>query len=115
MTVYRTAGAWGAGLGRNLHDYEFDENNYGFEQRITELETSGGFRGIDDIRQVGDLLFFDMTDYTTEGPFEMPDLSINPRGEWQPTTAYAINDGLECVRSEFLDHKAVLFRQDRAH
>ncbi len=73
MTIYRTVGAWGAGKGANLTPAEVDENFYGHEQRIGELEDNPPEGvGIASIEVTGTTMTFTMTDATTRGPFPLP-------------------------------------------
>lgn len=96
MTItYRTAGAWGAGVGRNLHPAEVDENFFDIDGRLVDVEASipsGGVPQIVDFRVVGDMFFVDFSDHSTLGPFLLPARSWRFLGSWQPSTAYAVDD-----------------------
>ncbi|NEI52725.1 hypothetical protein GR217_34465 [Rhizobium leguminosarum] len=84
-TIYRTSGAWGAGKGSNLTAAEVDENFYGHEQRIGDLETSPTEPNqIANIIQTGDTITIVMEDATTFGPFTLP------RSLQRPTQTLAV-------------------------
>jgi len=85
MTIYRTAGAWGAGKGSNLTPAEVDENFYGHEQRIEDLEGSPVEPNqIANIIQTGDTITIVMEDASTFGPFTLP------RSMQRPTQTLAV-------------------------
>jgi hypothetical protein len=85
MTIYRTSGAWGAGKGSNLTPAEVDENFYGHEQRIDDLESSPTEPNqIANIIQTGDTITIVMEDATTFGPFTLP------RSMQRPTQTLAV-------------------------
>src|SRR6266566_4096149 len=92
--IYCTSGAWGAGAGRLLHDYEVDGNFWDHQQRITTLETEVAAGGVHIIEfsVVGDQFYVHMSDSTTLGPYTLPELRWVFKGAWLPLTAYAIND-----------------------
>jgi hypothetical protein len=92
-TIYRTAGAWGAGKGSDLTAAEVDENFFGHESRIANLETTT-FVGIDHITVVGDQMTIVMTDHSIQGPFTLPSGTGAWvfMGAWAPGTPYSVND-----------------------
>jgi hypothetical protein len=90
---FRTAGAWGGGLGRPLTWVEQDNNIYDKETRITAIETAGVAVGIDHITVSGDQMTIYMTDSSIQGPFTLPSADMwNPVGAWQPSTLYHAGD-----------------------
>lgn len=120
MTNFRTAGAWGAGLGRNLTPAEVDTNFYGHDTRILALEDNPAAGiGISNITVSGNQVMFFMSDATTFGPFNLPYATIAVRsGVWQPTTAYFKLDLIEVSGFGFYlvlqDHtSAATFDPDR--
>lgn len=94
MTItYRTAGAWGAGKGSNLTAAEADQNFYGLDQRVVDLETNGvSAVSVSNIVVTGGLVTFYMSDGSDYGPFALPVTNYNYRGEWSALTAYAAYD-----------------------
>jgi hypothetical protein len=96
MTIlFKNDGAWGTGLGRPLHSIEVDDNFYDVDRRLVAMDTAvTGLMGstIVDVRQVGDQIFFDMSDSSTLGPITLPSMHINFVGEWTPSTLYSKND-----------------------
>lgn len=96
MTIlYRTAGAWGAGLGRRLTKAEVDNNWYQLQQQITTLGASipAAARSVDDITVTsGDQLNFVMSDASTIGPFTLPSVTNQYKGAWAASTAYVKYD-----------------------
>ena len=61
-TVYRTAGAWGAGSGADLTPAQVDTNFYDKETRITAIEAAGVAVGVASITVSGDQMTVHMTD-----------------------------------------------------
>ena len=93
MVTYRTDGAWGSGIGRNLMPAEVDGNFYEHDGRITALEQNPPQAvSIDHIAQNGADLTFYMTDGTTQGPFTIPVTAWRFTGLWQPNRLYAAGD-----------------------
>lgn len=102
-SVFRTAGAWGAGLGRPLTWVEQDNNTYDKETRITAIEAAGVGVGIDYITVSGDQMTIHMTDHSIQGPFTLPSAQAwNPVGEWQPSSVYQTNDVVTHLGSGYL-------------
>ena len=85
---------WGVGKGANLSELELDENFWDHDFRIVALEEMVSFAtvSIDDFTVEGDQMTVIMTDYTTRGPYTLPVVLPNPRGEWLPATAYGVFD-----------------------
>ncbi len=91
MTIlYRTAGAWGSGLGRKLTKAEVDGNFYTIAQELASLNSSipTAARGIDHVTSSANTFSLVMTDASTEGPFTLPVVTNPYRGVWAPSTAY---------------------------
>lgn len=103
-----TTGAWGTGEGSPHNAAQADNNFYELLLRIAELEENPieGL-GIESFSLVGNQLTITMTDATTRGPFTVPVVVPNPRGEWQPITNYAAYD--------FVSESGVLYWVMRAH
>jgi hypothetical protein len=90
---FRTAGPWGAGEGQNLTNVEVDTNFYELDQRVLLMETSPPEAvSIESFEVIGDLLYIHLTNYAVEGPFELPMRRFMPRGVWQPSTLYLVDD-----------------------
>lgn len=87
---YVTDGVWGSGLGRPLHAFEFDGNNYTIAQAIAALEAAmpGAARGIESIVPSGNDLLITYTDATTD-TVPIPTTEINFRNAWLPGVDYA--------------------------
>lgn len=47
---------------------------------------------IDSFEVIGNQLYIHMSDYSTQGPFDMPQVTYSPQGVWQPATLYHVND-----------------------
>lgn len=97
MTNYRTAGAWGSGLGRNLNPVEIDTNFYDHENRIDYLETHPPAAvGISNIAVSGNQVIFHLADGSSFGPFSLPYATISVRsGLWTAATVYYALDLIE--------------------
>jgi hypothetical protein len=92
-TIFRTAGAWGAGKGSDLTPAEVDGNFWDHLQRIVALETAGvPINEVDNITVTGGQFSVFLTDGTEFGPFALPVAVFNMRGTWAPTTAYTYLD-----------------------
>ena len=94
MTVnFRTAGAWGVGLGRNLTPAEVDGNHYDHKTRIDDLVANPPEAiGISNITSNGSQLMVYLEDGTSFGPFTLPIAAFRSRGDWAASTAYFTND-----------------------
>ena len=91
--IYRTAGPWGAGKGGNLVAGEVDGNFYDLDARLTATEdTLPELVSIAFFEVSGSAFYIHMSDGTIQGPFALPQLAWNFRGEWTPSTGYQIND-----------------------
>lgn len=96
--TYRTDDVtrWGGGNGSDLAAVQVDLNFWTLFSAVQALEdhADGAGAGIDFINQpaAGNLFFVHLTDHRVLGPFVIPTAQWNPRGEWQPTTAYAAYD-----------------------
>jgi hypothetical protein len=104
MTViYRTAGAWGAGLGANLTPANVDGNFWDHDSRIEALEDhTGEGVGISTFTISGNQLTVVMTDSTTRGPFALPSATWDFRGPWQPLTTYLALDVVTALTGLYL-------------
>lgn len=88
MTLrFRTAGAWGAGLGANLSPAQVDENFYTLQQAIDSFTAPNGV-GIASITVAGTNLTVHLTDGSTQGPFAIPYTTFRDRGDWSEDTVY---------------------------
>lgn len=75
MTTYRGDGDWGTGKGALLTAEEVDENFWGHEERLADLETdiaAGPGRSISSITATGSQITVHYSDGTTDGPFTLP-------------------------------------------
>lgn len=98
--VYRTAGAWGPGVGRQLVSAEVDTNFWTHDQAITALEALPLGVGISTITQTA---ANQMTITLTNGAtyvFTLPALQLNFRGEWAPATYYSPYDVVTVATSQ---------------
>lgn len=90
---FRTAGAWGAGEGRDLTAAEVDGNFHEADQRLDILEAVDvGGNVITNITASGSSLYVYTEDGTIYGPFELPVSQWRDMGEWASGTAYFEND-----------------------
>jgi hypothetical protein len=88
MTYYSGPGPWGPGEGQPLSQGEFDGNNYGFENRITDLETNPPQpNDIVGITLTGSFLSMTQRDGTILGPVPFSPPMARWRSEWAATTA----------------------------
>lgn len=86
---YRTAGAWGAGIGRNLTPAEVDQNFQEHDERIEDLEENPQEAiSVTNITQVGKQITFWLADGTHFGPFTLPTAMFRWRGEFAASTSY---------------------------
>jgi len=95
MTIsYRTPGAWGSGLGRNLHPAEADQNFYELKGLVDSIQADmpGSTVSIESISQTGDDLYVHLTDDSVLGPFKLPVVKLFFRGEWTALTGYFVSD-----------------------
>jgi hypothetical protein len=96
MTItYRTNDntRWGSGQGTDLSAAQVDINFWELFSAISALQdhsNNGAF--IDFFAVSGNNLFVHMTDHSVLGPYSLPVAQWNFRGQWQPSTAYAIMD-----------------------
>lgn len=95
MTIsYRTPGAWGAGISRDLHPAEVDQNFYELKSVIDSVLSSmpGTTVSIIDITQTDDDLYVHLSDDSILGPFPMPVMKLVFRDMWLPATPYHTSD-----------------------
>ncbi len=93
MVTYRTDGAWGPGVGANLAPAQVDGNFYELDTRTKTLEQHPVQPvQISSFQSVGNQLFIYMSEGTVQGPITLPEVSWYFRGNWAPSTAYAIDD-----------------------
>ena len=91
--VYRTTGPWGSGKGINLTAGEIDNNFYEVDGRVTTLEGSTPVPAeIQTISLAEDQLTILLDNGASYGPFTLPTLTFNWRGEWTAATTYAALD-----------------------
>lgn len=88
--VYRTDGAWGAGLGVNLSAAQVDNNFWEVVERLVALETGAvaSVNQIDSITVIGSQMTIFMEDATTFGPFTIPVAVMHWRDQWAVSTDY---------------------------
>ena len=89
---YRTAGAWGAGLGRNLTKEELDQNFNDVQEQVNDLlQNTAQPLEIDVITVVGNKMTITLSDGITEfGPFTLPTAVFKWTGDFQPNHDYAL-------------------------
>jgi len=93
--TYRTddLGRWGSGAGRELSWAELDRNFWDIIQRlITQEARPDPSAGIDHFESTGSTFYVHMTDATVQGPYDLPQFDFVDRGDWAPSTTYAVND-----------------------
>jgi hypothetical protein len=93
--VFRNTTVNYTGKGSPLTSLEGDENEYKQASAIVNLQTQMAAvgAGIDTITQpTANTLLITLTDATVFGPFTLPTAPMKGRGEWQPSTVYAVND-----------------------
>ncbi len=93
-----------SGKGSILTPNEADGNFVYLDGRIsTEIANITAGVGVDSITISGNVLTFHMSDATTE-TVTLPTAiyAWTPQGEWQPTTAYAVNDTVSYFGSLYL-------------
>ena len=89
--VFRTPGPWGpASQNFDLSAAQIDGN---FWQAILDIQAKAvqGV-GIANFNVVGDQMTVVLTDHTLLGPYTLPTVTLEFRGEWQPNTTYHVND-----------------------
>jgi len=88
--IFRTAGPWGPGKGSDLDPFEVDGNFWQAIQDISAKSAQGV--GISNIVVTGNQFTVVLTDHTLLGPYELPVMTIQFKGEWQPNTGYLGGD-----------------------
>jgi carbohydrate binding protein with CBM5/12 domain len=88
--VFRTPGPWGPGKGSDLAPDEVDGNFWQAIQDIAAKAAQGV--GIANIVVTGNQFTVVLTDHTLLGPYELPMMTIQFKGEWQPSTSYLAGD-----------------------
>ena len=83
---------WGAGQERPLTAAELDETIWSLKVAVEDAASNGPPK-IDTIRVVaGGVMWIDMTDGTSFGPFSLPVASLVGRGQWAPDMVFNQND-----------------------
>lgn len=105
--TYRTVDntRWGGGLGSDLTATQVDLNFWTLFSAVEALQSNPSVGvGIDYINQPsgGNLFYIHLTNHAVLGPFTIPTAQWNPRGAWQPTTAYAAYDVVTINGSAYL-------------
>lgn len=97
ITYRTTDGAkWGTGKGSNLTATEVDENFWDVAERVRELEDNPPVAvGIDSVSVDGNAFSVTLTDSTVLGPFALPQISWDWKGEWTAATPYLAYDTVE--------------------
>jgi hypothetical protein len=93
--TYRTndGAKWGSGKGSDLTPAEVDINFWDIIQRLITLEAlPDAAAGIDHFTVSGTQFTVVMTDTTTRGPYDLPQLDFTDQGVWQASTPYSVND-----------------------
>jgi hypothetical protein len=110
--TYRTADStrWGGGNGSDLTATMVDLNFWNLSQAVLALEEAQTTTAsIDFISQPGNgnQFFITLTNHQVLGPFIIPTSQWNPRGQWQPNTAYAPFDVVSFDDALYLVMQAV--------
>ncbi len=82
---------WGTGQGSDLSAPQIDINFYNLAQDIASIQT-GLTAGIDFFVAAGPNFYVHLKDHTVLGPYALPVAQWNFRGQWLPSTAYAVMD-----------------------
>ena len=89
--IYRTAGAWGPGLGADLTAAQVDMNFWVLYSLIVALQDAEPIT-IAYFTITGNQIWITMTDHYVFGPYTIPQAVWNFRGPWQPNVTYNVND-----------------------
>lgn len=101
--VTTDATKWGTGKGAPLLATEADNNFWTCLSRIQALEANPAQPvSIDSIEEVDGALIIHLNDGTDQGPFPLPVSTVNFRGDWTNSTAYAVNDIVRGSRGLYL-------------
>lgn len=102
-STFRTAGAWGGGVGRPLTWAEQDQNMYDKETRLAGLEVGGSAVGIANIEVVGGVLVITMTDLS-QYTFDLSQLTVawSAKGAWLPSHVYQALDTVSYGNAVYL-------------
>lgn len=93
MILYRTAGAWGPGVGANLSAAQVDGNFYDVATRVQYMELNAPRPiQITSFDAVGNIMYINMSDGSVHGPITLPTVKWFFRGEWLPDTVYSLDD-----------------------
>jgi hypothetical protein len=91
--TFRTAGAWGAGTGADLAAGTIDLNFYNLKTAVETLQTNPPVAvSITSITVVGNLMSIHLSNGDTEGPFALPVVGLQFRGEYTGGATYTAND-----------------------
>jgi hypothetical protein len=104
--------------GEPLTIAEMDGNFADLQQRVKVLETAPAMaEGIQTITQERDQVTFHGTLGTVLGQVKLPKVFPNPRGKWQPETAYGVLDWVQVERRLYscrAPHTSRDFQEDQA-
>lgn len=93
MTIYRTNGPWGSGIGVNLTPAQVDTNFYELRSDLDDVIANPPTAdSIISVTQNGLSFTFHTTLGNTLGPLQMPYIGPIWRGEWAPFTLYSAAD-----------------------
>lgn len=93
--TFRTSGPWGIGSGQDLTPDQVDNN---FWQAIQDNEAKAAQGvGIANIVVHGNQFTVVLTDHTLLGPYDMPMMTLQFKGEWTPNTQYYAGDVITYV------------------
>lgn len=96
MTVYRTNGAWGSGLGVNLTAAQVDTNFYELRTDVDGLKNNPLTpNGIASITVAGTAMTVFLDNGKSLGPFPLPVLQFRWRDAWAAATLYAVLDAFK--------------------
>lgn len=119
MIVYRTAGAWGAGLGRDLLPAEVDGNFNDLDGRVQALEGNPPLPAeINSVDITGNQMTITMSNQAVFGPYTLPQAAFNFTGAFQPNHNYkrydflVANSGLYMVLHDFTSSAGFVFGAD---
>jgi hypothetical protein len=87
---FRTPGPWGPGQAADLDPVDVDNNFWQAIQDIAAKAAQGV--GIANFTVSGNQLTVVLTDHTLLGPYTLPTVTLQFRGEWQPGISYLAND-----------------------
>lgn len=98
--TFRTPGPWGPGISEDLTPAQVDANFWQAIQDIQAKAVQGV--GITNVVVDGNQFTFVLSDHTLLGPYPLPMMTIQFRGEWMPGTSYSAGDVITANGSAYM-------------